>query len=47
VDDAGGLRFRDRIVTTLGEHEAVHYAHLVRHFGKHLNPFSSWKEVTV
>lgn len=39
-DDAGEYRFRHRIMATLEEHEAVHYATLQSHFRRHFTPLS-------
>lgn len=36
---SGELLFRNRFMETLNSHEDAHYANLVKHFRKHLDPF--------
>ncbi|NOZ20863.1 MAG: hypothetical protein GXP25_07210 [Planctomycetes bacterium] len=38
-ENEDGFRFRDRILTTLREHEDAHYAVLEKHLGRHVAPF--------
>ncbi len=38
-DVEGNYRFKERILDCLGEYEERHYAFLIRHFKRHLDPF--------
>ncbi len=40
AEDARGLRFRDRLMQALGEHEEVHYEMVRAHIEKHIEPFA-------
>jgi len=39
-DEAGGYRFRDRLLSALKANEEVHYETLKVHLGKHVSPFA-------
>ncbi len=39
-DSAGGLRFRDRLLAALTEHEEAYHQCLKEHLGKHVKPFT-------
>jgi len=39
-DEAGGLRFRDRLMQALIEHEEAYHQCLKEHLGKHVKPFT-------
>ncbi len=40
AEDARGLRFRDRLMQALGEHEEVYYEMVRAHIEKHIEPFA-------
>ncbi len=39
LDSAGKLLFKDRLMACLKENEELHYATIIKHFRKHLDPF--------
>lgn len=39
-DEAGGYRFRDRLLRRLSDQEEVYYEMLAEHLGKHVTPFA-------
>jgi hypothetical protein len=39
-NEKGEFIFKDRLIECLRNNEAVHYEIIIKHFMKHLNPFS-------
>ncbi len=39
LNNSGSLLFKDRLMTCLKENEELHYATIIKHFRKHLDPF--------